>query len=77
MEIHQDARVLLGQVEAGKQLEYELEPKRAAWVHVVRGEASVNGKKLATGDAAAVTEEEEVAIQGEAANSEVLVFDLA
>jgi redox-sensitive bicupin YhaK (pirin superfamily) len=77
MEIHQDARVLLGQVETGKQLEYELEPKRAAWVHVVRGEASVNGKKLATGDAAAVTEEEKVAIQGEAANSEVLVFDLA
>jgi redox-sensitive bicupin YhaK (pirin superfamily) len=77
MEIHQDARVLLGQVEAGKQLAYDLEPKRGAWVHLIRGEASVNGKKLTTGDAAAITEEEKIAIQGEAPNSEVLVFDLA
>jgi redox-sensitive bicupin YhaK (pirin superfamily) len=77
MQIHQDARVLLGQVQAGKQLEYDLAPKRGAWVHVVRGEASVNGKKLTSGDAAAVTEEAKIAIQGEAQNSEVLVFDLA
>jgi len=77
MEIHQDARVLIGQVEAGKQLEYELESKRGAWVHLIRGEAVVNGKKLSTGDAAAVTVEERIAIQGEAANSEVLLFDVA
>ena len=77
MEIHQDARVLIGQVEAGKQLEYELESKRGAWVHLIRGEAVVNGKKLSTGDAAAVTAEEKIAIQGEAANSEVLLFDVA
>ena len=77
MEIHQDARVLIGQVEAGKQLEYELESKRGAWVHLIRGEAVVNGKKLSTGDAAAVTVEEKIAIQGEAANSEVLLFDVA
>jgi hypothetical protein len=37
----------------------------------------VNGKKLTSGDAAAVTEEAKIAIQGEAPNSEVLVFDLA
>jgi len=77
MEIHQDARVLLGQVEAGKQLEYGLEKKRGAWVHLIRGEATVNGKKLSTGDAAGVTDEAQIAIQGEAGNSEVLVFDLA
>jgi redox-sensitive bicupin YhaK (pirin superfamily) len=38
MQFHQNARVLLGQVESGKQLEYELQPKRGAWVHLVRGE---------------------------------------
>jgi len=77
MKIHQDARVLLGQVEAGKQLEYELRAERGAWVHLVRGEASVNGVKLSAGDAAAVTDEAQVAIEGGAPNSEVLVFDLA
>jgi len=77
MKIHQDARVLIGQVEAGRELGYHLEPKRGAWVHVIRGEASVNGKKLTTGDAAAVTDEDKIAIHGEAANSEVLLFDLA
>ena len=76
MKIHQDARVLLGQVEAGKQIEYGLDTGRAAWVHLVRGEASVNGQKLTAGDSAAVTDEKSLAIQGGAPNSEVLVFDV-
>jgi len=77
MKIHQDARVLVGQVEDGKRLDYTLEPKRAAWVHLVRGEAVVNGHKLNAGDSASVTEESSVGIEGAAANSEVLLFDLA
>jgi redox-sensitive bicupin YhaK (pirin superfamily) len=77
MKIHQDARVLIGEVEAGQPLEYTLEPGRGAWVQVIRGEATVNGNRLNAGDAAAVTGEEKIAIQGEAAESEVLVFDLA
>lgn len=77
MKIHQDARVLIGQAEAGQELAYALAPERGAWVHVIRGEATVNGNRLGAGDAAAVTEEEKIAIRGEAAESEVLVFDLA
>ncbi|MBS1857389.1 MAG: pirin family protein [Acidobacteria bacterium] len=77
MKIHQDARVLIGQAEAGQELAYSLAPERGAWVHVIRGEATVNGNRLGAGDAAAVTEEEKIAIRGEAAESEVLVFDLA
>jgi redox-sensitive bicupin YhaK (pirin superfamily) len=77
MKIHQDARVLVGQVEAGKRLDYTLDPKRGAWVQLIRGEAVVNGNKLSAGDSAAVTEEGSVAIEGAAPNSEVLLFDLA
>jgi hypothetical protein len=46
-------------------------------VHVIRGEAEVNGQALATGDAAAVSGESAVAIRGVASNSEILLFDLA
>jgi redox-sensitive bicupin YhaK (pirin superfamily) len=77
LKIHQDARVLIGQVEQTQQLDYTLQPGRKAWVHVIRGAASVNGKPLTTGDAAAVTGEAALSIQGTDANSEVLVFDLA
>jgi redox-sensitive bicupin YhaK (pirin superfamily) len=76
MKIHQDARVLIGQVEGGKQLDYALEKNRGAWVHVIRGEAKVNGNALSSGDAAAVTAEEKIAIEGNAPNTEVLLFDL-
>jgi redox-sensitive bicupin YhaK (pirin superfamily) len=76
LKIHQDARVLIGQVEQDKQLDYALQSGRKAWVHVIRGKASVNGETLETGDAAAVTAEKALAIRGDGANSEVLVFDL-
>ena len=77
LKIHQDARVLIGQVPQSRQLDYELQPGRKAWVHVIRGAASVNGQSLATGDAAALTGEKAVAIRGDEANTEVLVFDVA
>jgi redox-sensitive bicupin YhaK (pirin superfamily) len=77
LQIRQDARVLIGATEAGQTLTYALKPERAAWVHVVRGEALVNGKALSTSDAAAVTEESSLSIQGMNGEGEVLVFDLA
>jgi hypothetical protein len=77
LKIHQDARVLIGQVEAGKELAYKLEAGRQAWVHVIRGAATVNGEALATGDAAAVTGERGITVAGIDANTEVLIFDLA
>ena len=77
LQIHQDARVLIGAADAGQTLTYALTPSRAAWVHVVRGEALVNGKALSTSDAAAVTGESSLSIQGLNGEGEVLVFDLA
>ena len=76
LKIHQDARVLIGQVEAGKELAHELQAGRQAWVHVIRGAATVNGQPLTTGDAAAVTGETVVTLAGTDPNTEVLVFDL-
>ena len=77
LKIHQDARVLIGAVEGGKELEYAFQPQRNAWVHVVRGEATVNGRTVSAGDAVALTGEPSLGIQGLAASTEVVVFDLA
>jgi redox-sensitive bicupin YhaK (pirin superfamily) len=76
LKIHQDAQVLIGQVEAGGQLSHRLQPGRQAWVHAISGAATVNGQPLATGDAAAVTGEASIRLVGIDANTEVLVFDL-
>jgi redox-sensitive bicupin YhaK (pirin superfamily) len=77
LKIHQDANVLIGQVEAGRTLEHPLASGRKAWVHVIRGAASVNGHPLSTGDAAALTGEPSVSVKGVDPNTELLVFDLA
>ncbi len=62
----------------GKQLTYPLGSKRHAWLHVIDGNVTVNGKTLHTGDAVAANKEEklDVVAQG-SGNSEILLFDLA
>jgi redox-sensitive bicupin YhaK (pirin superfamily) len=75
--LNQDAKVSVAELEAGKELSYELSADRYAWLHVIHGEVSVNGEKLSTGDAVAVDSEEvlKIAAQGES-KSEILLFDL-
>jgi quercetin 2,3-dioxygenase len=74
--IHADAQLLAGDFAAGQAADHALAPGRHAWVHVVRGAARVNGHALAAGDAAALTGEPAVHLEGTDA-AEVLVFDLA
>jgi redox-sensitive bicupin YhaK (pirin superfamily) len=76
--INQDAQVFVADLEKGAEIPYRLGSNRAAWVHVVRGEVAVNGAVLRTGDAAAVSGEEHLALVGEdTETSEILLFDLA
>lgn len=74
--IHQDASILATVLENGNEVTHELEPNRHAWVHVARGSARLNGKRLEAGDGAAVSGERSLSLVGEDA-AEVLVFDLA
>ncbi|HET9625672.1 MAG TPA: pirin family protein [Kofleriaceae bacterium] len=74
--IHTDATVYAGLFDRGQATEHSLAPGRHAWVHVVRGQAKVNGTALAAGDAVALSDERTVRIEGIDA-SELLVFDLA
>jgi redox-sensitive bicupin YhaK (pirin superfamily) len=75
--INQDANVSVAELTPGKNLKYEL-GKRHAWLHVIQGEVTVNGKRLQTGDAVAADEESVLDVTANGTeNSEVLLFDLA
>ena len=58
--IHQDERVYQSKLGAGQMVTHELKPGRAAFVHVATGAATVNGQKLAAGDAVAVEDEKKI-----------------
>jgi quercetin 2,3-dioxygenase len=74
--IHADARMLAGLFSPGQTAAHEIASGRHAWVHVVRGNARVNGVELAAGDAVGVSSELMVGIEAIDA-CEILVFDLA
>jgi len=75
--INQDAHVFVAELPNGATIPYGLGENRAAWVHAVRGEITVNGASLKAGDAAAVTGEDLVLTGGDPESSEILLFDLA
>jgi quercetin 2,3-dioxygenase len=73
--IHQDALVYAGLVDGSERLEFALPQGRKAYVHVARGEATVDGEKLVAGDALKTDSSRIVVENGK--NAEVLLFDLA
>ncbi len=73
--IHTDGSLYAGVFRAGQAAEHALAAGRHAWVHVARGKARVNGEALGEGDAAALSDEPTVRIEG-IDEAEVLVFDL-
>jgi len=74
--IHADARVYASVLADGERVTHTPGPGRGTWIHVATGLATVNGEVLSAGDAAAFTNQDEIAIEA-ADRAEVLVFDLA
>jgi len=74
--IHADAKMYAGLFDGAEQASLALDPQRQTYVHLVRGELAVNGKKLASGDAAKLQGEPALTL-ADGKNAEVLVFDLA
>ncbi|WP_251975875.1 pirin family protein [Salinicola avicenniae] len=73
--LQQDAFIYATLLDGEEHASLALAAGRQSYVHVVRGELTVNGERLAGGDALMLVDEPEVSLaQGEAA--EVLVFDL-
>ena len=73
--IHQDARMYAGLFDGDENAELRLAPGRLGYVHLVKGEAVVNGHRLGAGDALRYADEALVRIE-QGRGAEVLVFDL-
>ncbi|WP_294636646.1 pirin family protein [uncultured Aquabacterium sp.] len=71
-----DALLYAGLFDGDESASLTLDPRRKAYVHVARGEVSVNGQPLKAGDAAMLEGEAAVTLDG-GHEAEVLVFDLA
>lgn len=75
VEVHQDMALYAGRFDGAEAATLSLADGRRAYVHVVRGQVSVNGRVLSGGDAAKLTHETAVTLS-DGEDSEVLVFDL-
>ncbi|NNG21666.1 pirin family protein [Telluria aromaticivorans] len=73
--MRQDAAIYATIMDGDDALSHPLAAGRQAYVHVIRGSATVNGVQLAGGDALKVSGEDAVRLAG-AADAEILVFDL-
>src|SRR5438445_4570070 len=60
--IHQDARLYLSSLLPGQEVSHKIEPGRAAWVQVLRGQVSSFENYLDAGDGLAITDENTVAV---------------
>jgi redox-sensitive bicupin YhaK (pirin superfamily) len=73
--IRQDASIYAGIFNGADGATHALGDGRQAYVHVIRGQITVNGVALGGGDALKITGEPAVTL-GQAEAAEVLVFDL-
>lgn len=72
----QDIRVYSSLLDPGHHLVHELAPRRAAWLHVVKGRIQLIDHSLRAGDGASLVDEAAVSWTAQEP-SEILLFDLA
>jgi hypothetical protein len=76
LQIHQDARIFLSQLDAGVQIDHQIQPGRHAWLQVLRGSVQLNEHLLATSDGAAISDTSSLSLIA-LNNAEIMLFDLA
>jgi redox-sensitive bicupin YhaK (pirin superfamily) len=76
LSIRQDALLYLSTLDGGREVSYNVDLGRHAWVQVLRGDLELNGQMLSAGDGAAISEETSLSLRA-GRPSDVLVFDLA
>jgi len=72
----QDAEIWAAKLDAGVEAIHPLAQGRKAWLQVAKGEVKLVGETLKAGDAAAITDQDQIAVRSQTA-AEVLLFDLA
>lgn len=76
VKIHQDASLYAGLFDGIERAVHALVPGRRAYLHVARGSLTVNGQRLAAGDALMAEDTSHIVLEN-GAGAEVLLFDLA
>jgi redox-sensitive bicupin YhaK (pirin superfamily) len=74
--IHADASVYATLLDGDPAIVRPLDPRRKAYVHLIRGQLDVNGQALRSGDAALLQDESALRLDN-ARDAEALLFDLA
>jgi redox-sensitive bicupin YhaK (pirin superfamily) len=75
--VHRDVDLYATLLGEGDRTRHTFRPRRAGWLQVARGTATVNDVQLYPGDGVAIEAIDDVAITGTSADTEVLLFDLA
>ncbi|MEO1207991.1 MAG: pirin family protein [Cyanobacteria bacterium J06638_20] len=75
--IHQDLDLYATKLATDETVSHELASERLVWIHVARGAITLNGQSLTAGDGAAIADESTLTLTGIAADSEVLLFNMA
>ena len=76
VKIHADATIYAGLLNGPQSASLELDPKRKAYAHLIRGTLMINGHQLTTGDALMIEGESSLQMS-DGVDAEVLVFDLS
>lgn len=77
LRIHQDANLSLARLSGNEVLRHDFASGRHGWVQVLHGAVTLGDRTLNAGDAAALSEERSMTLQGVGEPAEVLLFDLA
>jgi quercetin 2,3-dioxygenase len=75
LKINQDAEIYLSRLSADGEVIHGLRPGRHAWLQVLTGAVEAQGEALSTSDAAAVSDEPDLAVRTDT-GAEVMLFDL-
>ena len=73
--IDQDAQIYVSTLKQGQNAEHRSRPGRKAYLFVISGGVTLNGKPLAPGDQARVTDQPELKLQAQQ-ESDLILLDL-
>ncbi len=76
LRVHGDARIYSSILFPGKHLVHEILAGRCAWLHIVRGRATLGGEVVGAGDGAGVIDERSVSLTA-SEDTELLLIDVA
>ena len=74
--VHQDVDLYAAVLAPGAEVVHPVRPQRKIWLQIAKGRVTVNERELASGDGAALTDEEILFVRG-VSDAEVLLFDMA